>query len=63
MTIDIKRLIFLTVDDLVTDFLYYDRKGDADLPRGAIEKAVKNREISRAEIIDRFTQAISEQLK
>jgi hypothetical protein len=32
-------LILGTIDDLVGDFLYYDRKGDEDLPRGAIEIA------------------------
>ncbi len=30
-----------TVDDLVGEFLYYGRKEDEDLPRGAIEAAVE----------------------
>ena len=42
--------ILNNVDDLVSDFLYYDRKEDEDLPRGAIEAAIANKEISVDEI-------------
>jgi hypothetical protein len=34
--------------------MYYDRKGDEDLPQGAIEGAVANGEVSREEIIEHF---------
>ena len=43
-------IILKTLDDLVGDFLYYGRKEDEDLPRGAIEKAIENKEISIDEI-------------
>jgi len=43
-------IILKTLDDLVGDFLYYGRKEDEDLPRGAIEEAIENKEISIDEI-------------
>lgn len=38
-----KKLIFANVTDLVSNFLYYDRKEDEDLPCEAIENAIKKR--------------------
>jgi len=32
--------------DSISDLLYYDRKEDEDLPRGGIEEAVRNGEIT-----------------
>lgn len=40
-----------TLEDLISNLFYYDRKEDEDLPRGAIEQAVANGEISQEEII------------
>lgn len=54
--------ILVTVDDLVADFLYYDRKEDEDLPRGAIEEAIKAREISPEDIVARFSAKLFEAL-
>ena len=50
------------VDDLVSNFLYYDRKEDEDLPRGGIEDAVRAGEISVYQIIDAFTDALHKAL-
>jgi len=55
---DTKQLIFMTIDDLITDFLYYDRKEDQDLPRDAIEDAIKEGVITKQQIIDRFKSSI-----
>ena len=49
-----KDIILMTVKDLVGEFMYYDRKEDEDLPRGAIEEAVKNKEVSVDEIVELF---------
>lgn len=46
------------VDDLITDFLYYDRKEDETLPVGAIEEAVKAGEITAEEIVARFASRL-----
>lgn len=51
------------VSDLVGDLLYYDRKEDEDLPRGAIEEAVANSEISIAEICALFEKELREHLR
>ena len=49
-----KELIELTVMDLVSSFLYYDRKEDEDLPRGEIEEAIRSKEITTDEIVELF---------
>ena len=51
-----------TVDDLVADFLYYDRKEDENLPRGAIEAAILEGEITPELIAERFTFGLMEAL-
>ena len=49
-----KDRILGTVQDLVSNFLYYDRKGDEDLPVGMIDRAVAKGEITIDEIVDAF---------
>lgn len=51
------------VKDLVSNFLYYDRKDDEDLPRGAIEEAIKDGVITPTEICDAFQKALEDGLK
>jgi hypothetical protein len=50
------------VEDLVSGFLYDDRKEDEVLPRGEIEAAIKAGEISPAEIVDLFRYHLCEGL-
>lgn len=50
------------VDDLVSDFLYYDRKEDEDLPRGAIEEAVRAGEVTVDEIVEKFRATLQPHL-
>lgn len=59
----IKTTIENTIADTVSNFLYYDRKGDEVLPRGAIEDAIDNGEITKQEIIDAFIKEINARLK
>jgi hypothetical protein len=40
-----------SLSDLISNFLYYDRKEDEDLPMGEIEAAVKAGEITIAEMV------------
>lgn len=44
------------VSDLISDFLYYDRKEDDTLPRGHIENMIKNGELTVDEIIGMFAE-------
>ena len=53
-----KELILMTVEDLSGEFLYYGRKEDEDLPRGAIEEALKNGEITVDEIVNQFAYTL-----
>lgn len=57
-----KQLILDNVEDLVSDFLYYDRKEDEELPRGSVEEAIKLGEISSQEIIDHFSKKLEKSL-
>ena len=51
-----------TIEDLVSVFLYYDRKEDEDLPRGAIEKAIKDGLITKEQIIKKFSESLNKGL-
>jgi hypothetical protein len=56
-TVVTKEVILGVVSDLVTDFLYYDRKEDECLPRDAIEKAIHTGVIKPEEVVDAFAKA------
>jgi hypothetical protein len=56
---DDKQMIRDTLGDLVSNFLYYDRKEDEDLPRGVIEKMYSNGEITIDEMAEWFKDALT----
>lgn len=60
---EIRKLIIGNVKDLISAFLYYDRKEDEDLQLGDIEKAIKDGLIKPIEIIDIFRDELLENLK
>jgi len=51
-----------TIDDLVANFLYYDRKEDEELPRGAIEEMIEKKEATVEEIVGYFWSELEHQL-
>jgi len=53
-----KNIIFNTIEDLMSDFLYYDRKESETLPTGAIEKALRDKVITTDEMKQRFSEII-----
>lgn len=55
-----KECIERVVGDLVTNFLYYDRKGDEELPVGTIEEAVVSGEISVDDLVAKFRERVEE---
>ncbi len=55
---ELKNIILNTVDDLCSDFLYYDRKEDETLSWQQLNNAVKTGIISINEIVSRFKQQI-----
>ncbi len=58
-----KEAILGTVEDLVSGFLYYDRKEDEELPYGLIEQAIEDGLITVDEIVEYFRQKLLEGLK
>jgi hypothetical protein len=54
-----KEDILNCMEDLVADFLYYDRKEDEDLPVGVIQQAIKNGELTFDEVVERFTHELA----
>ena len=58
-----RELILATVRNLVTDFLYYDRKEDEDLQIGDIDEAVRRGIITKEEIIGHFESKLTEGLQ
>jgi len=58
-----RELVLGAAEDLVVDFLYYDRKEDEDLPRGAIEAAISMGLVTEQEIIDVFAANLREGLR
>lgn len=55
-----KQVILDTVDDLVGQFLHYDRREDEDLPLGVIEQSIKDGVISQEEIVTKFKARLKE---
>lgn len=63
VTANYKKRILGYVNDLVTDFLYYNRKEDEDLPLGVIEEAVSHGDITIKEMANEFERALKEKLE
>jgi hypothetical protein len=62
MSDDIKSSILDTVDDSVSNLLYYDRKDDEELPRGAINDAVRDRVVTVEEMVAQFEVSLRQGL-
>jgi hypothetical protein len=56
------QIILAIVDDSVGKLLYYDRKGDEDLPVGVIEEIVRKGDLSHQEIVECFSRALAKGL-
>lgn len=57
-----KKLILDTVEDLVINFVGYDRRDDEDLPKNSINEAIDYGEITVNEIADKFRIALKMEL-
>jgi hypothetical protein len=53
-----KDVIKNTIEDLVSDFLYHDRKEDEELPVGVIQDSVKSGQLSVEDIVKTFEDAL-----
>lgn len=54
-----RQIILDIVDDLVTNFLYYDRKESSSLPLGQIEEAIRAGEITINEMVSLFQNRLT----
>lgn len=59
----LKSRISNCIYDLVTSFIYYDRKEDQYLPLGDIEHAIESGEITIDEMVDEFRKHLEDNLK
>jgi hypothetical protein len=50
------------VEDLISNFLFYDRKEDEDLPKGAIEEAINAGNFNAEDIVNLFRKHLIEGL-
>jgi hypothetical protein len=58
-----KQEVFATIDTLVSNFLYYDRKEDDDLPIGRIQRLVKEGVLTIDEMVDEFRDHLRDSIK
>ena len=58
----VKELTLGTIRDLVSNLLYYDRKEDEELPRGAIEGAVERGDLTVDEMVAAFRLSLEKGL-
>lgn len=53
-----KQLVLDLIDDLVLDFMVYDRRDDEDLPKEDLEQLFLDEEITVDEVVERFREAL-----
>jgi len=53
-----RKKILRTTQDLVINFMSYDRKGDEELPKGEIQEALEAGEITLEEIVETFSREL-----
>lgn len=58
-----KYLILSTIEDLASNFLYYDRKGDEELSVEQLNHAVSSGEITIDEMVAEFRKHLENTLK
>ena len=58
-----KEIILNNVKELVSSFLYYDRKEDEDLQLGEIENLIELKEISINDIVNIFEKELRKNIE
>lgn len=54
----IKNTILDTIDDLVRNLTYYDRKDDEDLTEELFDRAIETGEITIDEMVEKFRECL-----
>ncbi len=55
--------VLAALEDMISGFLYYDRKEDDNLPLGAIEEAITRKKLTMDEMTQRFRDALQESVE
>ncbi len=55
---DVKQLILNAIEDLCSNFVFYDRKEDEDLSVEKLNKAVEDRIITVDEMVEHFEDCL-----
>lgn len=58
-----KQIILFTIDDLVANFVYYDRKEDEDLTAQQLYEAFNLGEITIDQMVERFREGLEKHFK
>lgn len=56
------KTILCAISDAISDLLYYDRKEDDELPRGLIDLAIHEGDITVDAMVDQFRKQLTEGL-
>lgn len=59
---DAKQKILECVETLIAGFLFYDRDEDKNLPRGAIEEALRHGTVTIEQLVGKFEEALRDGL-
>ena len=55
-----KSLVLDTIDDIIGDLVYYDRKEDEELGTGEIEEMLVNGDLTVQEMVDHFSLKLND---
>ena len=58
----VKKLAVDIIEDVVANYLFYDRKEDEDLPQGEIEKLIESGELTIDELVEKFMEELTKGL-
>lgn len=58
-----KELILTYIEDLVSDFTFYDRKNDEELSGAQLDKAIEDGTVTIDEIVEKFREELKKVYK
>lgn len=59
----LKKTLFLTIEDSVKNFLFYDRREDEDLSTDTLFRLIASEAVTRQEILEAFDKNLTQQIE
>ena len=59
----LKKTLFLTIEDSVKNFLFYDRREDEDLSTDTLFRLIASEAVTRQEILEAFDKNLNQQIE